>query len=163
MARSVLRWSDEEGAPCPFFCEGIEAVIDRLDRGCDIPPSLGMEEYGFFRTGLWACVENPVSGKAFLSNAFSLQMVSSDAICVVEECLPEDVPEEAVSCIGHPDTAAVVSDILGREILCNRVSISLSDGDVLYVAQLTGGRLPEGATSLPEGFSISFRKVTVRC
>ena len=107
-------------------------------------------------------MDNPKSGKAFLGNAFSLQMVAPSAVIVIEECLPGDIPEEAVSCIGHPDTAAVVSDILGREVPCNRTSISLSDGDVLYVAQLTGGRLPEGATTLPEGFSLSFRRVTVR-
>ena len=103
------------------------------------------------------------SGKVFLGNAFSLQMVAPTAICTVEECLPEDIPEEAVSCIGHPDTAAVVSDILGREVPCNRTNISLSASDVLYVAQLTGGRLPEGTTRLPEGFTITFRRVTVRC
>lgn len=102
-------------------------------------------------------------GKVFLGNAFSLQMVAPTAICTVEECLPEDIPEEAVSCIGHPDTAAVVSDVLGREVPCNRTNISLSDGDVLYVAQLTGGRLPEGTTRLPEGCTLTFRRVTVRC
>lgn len=112
------------------------------------------------------CVEDFLldgHGNTFISNAFSLQMLPADSICTIEECLPGDVPEEAVSCIGHPDTAAVVSDILGREVECNRTSISLGDGDVLYVAQLTGGRLPEGATRLPEGFSLVFRRVTVRC
>ena len=36
---------------------------------------------------------------------------------------------------------------------------NLKKGDTLYVAQLTGGRLPEGATELPEGFSFKFLKV----
>lgn len=102
-------------------------------------------------------------GKVFLGNAFFLQMVSPEAICTIQEVYPEEVPREAVSVIGHPDTAAVVSDILGREVPCNRTSISLGDGDVLYVAQLMGGRLPEGATKLPKGFYLAFRKVTVRC
>ena len=102
-------------------------------------------------------------GKVFLGNAFSLQMVAPSAIICVEECLPRDVPGEAVSIIGHQDTAAVVSNLLGRPVACNRASVRLDDGDVLYVAQLTGGRLPEGATKLPEGFSLSFRRVTVRC
>lgn len=101
--------------------------------------------------------------KVYLGNAFSLQMVAPSAIIAVEECLPEDVPVGAVSCIGHPDTAAVVSGCLGREVACNRTSISLGDGDVLYVAQLTGGRLPEGATRLPEGFTLTFRRVVVHC
>ncbi len=102
-------------------------------------------------------------GKVFLGNAFSLQMVAPCAIITVEEAQPGEIPEGAVSIIGHADTAAVVSGILNREIACNRASISLGDGDVLYVAQLTGGRLPEGATRLPEGFTLTFRRVTVHC
>lgn len=102
-------------------------------------------------------------GKVFLGNAFSLQMVAPNANIYSEECLPEDIPEDAVSCIGHLDTAALVSNILGREVACNRASISLNDGDVLYVAQLQGGRLPEGATKLPEGFTLTFRRVVIRC
>ena len=104
-----------------------------------------------------------VKGKVFLGNAFSLQMVAPNAIVCVEECSSEDIPEEVTSIIGHTDTASVVSDILGRPVECNRTSVHLNDGDVLYVAQLTGGRLPEGATKLPEGFSLTFRRVTVRC
>ena len=144
--------------------ETIEEVIDRLDENCtSIPLSMGIDEYGCFMAGLRACLDNARSGKAFLGNAFSLQMVAPSAIITSEECLPEEVPLEVVSVIGHKDTAAVVSSILGREVPCNRTSISLGDGDVLYVAQLMGGRLPEGATKLPEGFSLEFRKVTVRC
>lgn len=43
----------------------------------------------------------------------------------------------------------------------NRVNLKLKPGDVLYVAQLVGGRLPEGTTTLPEGYSFKFLKVTV--
>jgi len=32
---------------------------------------------------------------------------------------------------------------------------------VLYVAQLQGGRLPEGSTTLPEGFSFKLLKINV--
>lgn len=66
-----------------------------------------------------------------------------------------------VSVIGHADTAAVVSNLLGKEVVANRASISISKGDVLYVAQLTGGRLPEGSTTLPEGFALTFVRVTI--
>ena len=66
---------------------------------------------------------------------------------------------DIVSCIGHTDTANVLSDILGMEIPVNRMSVTLNDGDVLYVAQLIDGRLPEGSTTLPEGFSFKFMKV----
>lgn len=98
----------------------------------------------------------------YISNAFSLQMLAEqDMLASIVQVKPEEIPADAVSAVGHADTAAVVSNILGREILVNRVSISLQPGDVLYVAQLVGGRLPEGATSLPEGFSLRFVQVKV--
>ena len=98
----------------------------------------------------------------FLGNAFSLQMLGEfPAKVKVEEIEPAEVPADATSCIGHADTAAVVSGILGRPIPANRVAISLAPGDTLYVAQVVGGRLPEGATHLPEGFELKFLKVEV--
>lgn len=60
-----------------------------------------------------------------------------------------------VSAVGHPDTAAVLG------VQPNRINVSLNKGDVAYVAQLVGGRLPEGATTLPEGFKFKYFKVTV--
>lgn len=67
----------------------------------------------------------------------------------------ESLPEGLESAVGHQDTA----NVLG--VPMNRVNVTLSKGDVAYVAQLQGGRLPEGSTSLPEGFSFKFVKVTV--
>lgn len=92
----------------------------------------------------------------FLANAFSLQMLSnlnSDISITKVDKLPTGL----VSAIGHADTAAV----LGVDM--NRVNVSLSDGDALYVAQLTGGRLPEGSTTLPDGFSFVFLRIDVKC
>jgi hypothetical protein len=43
----------------------------------------------------------------------------------------------------------------------NRINVHLSKGDVAYVAQLQGGRLPEGSTTLPKGFSFKYIKVIV--
>lgn len=65
------------------------------------------------------------------------------------------LPEGLVSAIGHQDTA----NVLGVPV--NRISVHLAKGDVAYVAQLTGGRLPEGSTTLPDGFEFKFIKVTV--
>ncbi len=96
-----------------------------------------------------------------LSNAFSLQMLRGDAVISVTSVDPSEVPSDAVSVIGHADTAAVVGSILGREVPMNRANVTLEKGDVLFVAQLTGGRLPEGATKLPEGFSIAFKRVEI--
>ena len=101
-------------------------------------------------------------GKVYIGNAFSLQMVADNAIIAKVEVSPEEIPTEAVSIIGHADTAAVVSTILGRDVPCNRASVMLSDEDVLYVAQVVGGRLPEGATTIPDGMEIKFYRITVR-
>lgn len=124
----------------------------------------------------------------YFGNAFSLQMVSFPCTVDVREveksemfdsfCVDENggvvTPEEAArignvynitevgrlhgditSVVGHPDTARVLG------VPYNRVSMKLTKGDVLYVAQLVGGRLPEGATTLPDGYTFKFLKVTV--
>ena len=101
-------------------------------------------------------------GKVYIGNAFSLQMVADNAIIAKVEVSPEEIPQEAVSIIGHKDTATVVSTILGREVPCNRESVMLSDEDELYVAQIVGGRLPEGATTIPDGMELKFYRITVR-
>lgn len=101
-------------------------------------------------------------GKVFIGNAFSLQMVADNAIITKVEVAPEEIPEGAVSITGHADTATVVGSILGRDILCNRASVMLDDEDTLYVAQVVGGRLPEGATTIPDGMEIKFYRITVR-
>ncbi len=100
----------------------------------------------------------------YLGNAFSLQMLDTNASwwnISVRPVDPWNIPHEIISCIGHPDTAAVVSAELGRDIPVNRTSVYLRPGDALYVAQLVGGRLPEGATKLPEGFTIKYLKVSI--
>lgn len=90
----------------------------------------------------------------FLLNAFSLQMLQDFPATVrIEEV--EKIPEGLESAIGHQDTA----NVLG--VLCNRVNVTLKKGDIAFVAQLQGGRLPEGSTTLPEGFSFKFLKVIV--
>ena len=101
-------------------------------------------------------------GKVYIGNAFSLQMVADNAIIAKVEVSPEEIPTEAVSIIGHADTAAVVGSILGRNVPCNRASVMLDDEDTLYVAQVVGGRLPEGATTIPDGMEIKFYRITVR-
>lgn len=89
----------------------------------------------------------------YLLNAFSLQMV--DVPCNVHFEEINKLPNGLVSAIGHIDTAKV----LGVEP--NRINVHLSKGDIAYVAQLQGGRLPEGSTTLPEGFSFKYIKVIV--
>ena len=94
----------------------------------------------------------------FLLNAFSLQMLEGDATVKFSGVSRDEVfstGHRLVSAIGHQDTA----NVLGVEM--NRVNVTLRKGDIAFVAQLQGGRLPEGSTTLPEGFSFKFFKVEV--
>jgi hypothetical protein len=100
----------------------------------------------------------------YLGNAFSLNMLKIRPEGLQIEIVPvaaREVPEEAVSIIGYPETARLVSGLLGRNIRANRASVVLAAGDVLYVAQYHGPRLPEGTTVLPEGASLDFCRVRV--
>ena len=91
--------------------------------------------------------------KVFLLNAFSLQMLEGNATVRFTE-VPK-LPKGLTSAIGHQDTARVLG------VPMNRINVTLKKDDVAYVAQLQGGRLPEGSTTLPEGFSFKFYKVEV--
>nr|DAF63628.1 MAG TPA: DNA binding protein [Podoviridae sp. ctz6O13] len=95
----------------------------------------------------------------YISNAFSFQMLDTSTgvnlqIVPVSEQEFESVKPVAESVVGHPDTAAVLG------VSFNRANLQLKAGDELYVAQLVGGRLPEGSTTLPKGFSFKYLKVT---
>lgn len=92
----------------------------------------------------------------FVGNAFSLGMVPRELLGQVR-IAPCDRPDTTnmVSCVGHADTAAVLG------VPMNRISVLMTAGDILYVAQLRGGRLPEGATTLPEGFGFDWIKVEI--
>ena len=98
--------------------------------------------------------------KIYLLNAFSLNMFRNlnakiDLTEVSRERVFDPEKQPLISAIGHADTAAV----LGVE--CNRINVVLGEDDVAYVAQLQGGRLPEGCTTLPEGFEFKFVRVDV--
>ena len=101
-------------------------------------------------------------------NAFSLNMVFGFPVTVevqefanvqnVREYLANFRVESAV---GHADTAALFSNLLGVEIPCERRTVSLRQSQSIVVGQYTGPRLPEGATTLPEGASVRWLLVTV--
>jgi len=90
----------------------------------------------------------------YLGNAFSLQMCKEFPANISVEKV-DAIPADCISVIGHQDLA----NILGVDM--NRESIKLESGDKLIVAQVMGGRLPEGSTTLPEGVSIELLQVTV--
>lgn len=89
----------------------------------------------------------------WLLNSFSLQMV--DLPCKVDFREVSELPAGLESAVGHADTAAVLG------VPMNRVNVHLSAGDTAFVAQLVGGRLPEGSTTLPDGFRFKFIQVTI--
>lgn len=101
----------------------------------------------------------------YLCNAFSLQMLAQfPANVQINEVEIKDVieiKEQLVSAIGHQDTANVLSSILGVPVPTARVNVALKSGDEILIAQYVGGRLPEGATTLPEGASFRFLVVSV--
>ena len=97
----------------------------------------------------------------YLANAFSGQMIPNSCIFSKKPMTLDNVKEMLTSmpwksCVGHDDTAAVLTDMLGVEVKKERVNVFIKPDDVLIVAQITGGRLPEGATTLPEGFNFEF-------
>ena len=100
--------------------------------------------------------------KKYFVNAFSIQMLKKGGLVRFKEIDATEVPDDVVSAVGHADTAAVLSDLLGFEVPMNRAFVTLDEDTEIYVAQLVGGRLPEGTTTLPEGFSFKFYRVTVQ-
>ena len=97
-----------------------------------------------------------------LVNAFSVNMLGgSDGVKTVD-FTPISVDDARLyaklgveSIVGHPDTAAVIGNLLGIEVPVNRASINIGP-EGLLLAQYSGPRLPEGATTLPEGAKIEF-------
>lgn len=102
----------------------------------------------------------------YLANAFSLNMLPQDEpegidhilYCRVLplEMVQRKLQQGFVSAIGHADTARLLSDLLGREVPVNRITVTLTTDDEVIVAQYIGPRLPEGATQLPEGARFQF-------
>ena len=103
--------------------------------------------------------------KNILANAFSLQMINLNEMNMIgtEPITLDEVKSYLkngfTSAIGHQDTANVLSELLGVSVEFNRCNIFLDKDTNLIVAQVIGGRLPEGATTLPDGVSIKFIKI----
>lgn len=94
-----------------------------------------------------------------LANAFSLNMLRNKEANIKTTYVDDEEWADALhsskSFIGHKDLAEILN------VPYNRENLTLVDGDVLYVAQVVGGRLPEGTTELPDGVKIERIKVEV--
>lgn len=103
--------------------------------------------------------------QVYLLNAFSLNMIPVfPAVFAVNETTLEQARKIARGCksaIGHADTAAVFSAVLGLPVAAERVNVILRPGDMALIGQYRGPRLPEGATSLPEGATIQWLLVAI--
>lgn len=103
----------------------------------------------------------------YLTNSFSINMLNDNGALVqfskVDASFVANYLSmwEYTSAIGHEDTARLVGNILGFEVKPNRITVKLNDCDMVFVAQYSGPRLPEGATELPEGAKIEFWLVDV--
>lgn len=90
----------------------------------------------------------------YVTNAFSLQMLREPDCLVNITEIDYDafkaLSYDAYSAIGHHDIAGVL------ELKYNRESIKINEDDVVLVAQLFGGRLPENCTELPENVELRF-------
>jgi hypothetical protein len=98
--------------------------------------------------------------RRLLGNAFGLGMLADASVHLVCKALrPTEARREAVdreSIVGHADTAALFTSLLGRPVAENRASVTLDRGDTILVGQYKGPRLPEGTTALPEGAKIEW-------
>lgn len=105
-------------------------------------------------------------------NAFSLQMLTSlfedsCAVNVTFKKVSVDYAAEILevagceSHVGHADIAHIMSEQLGTTVAFNRQPTALSAGEIALICQYVGGRLPEGATALPEGAELRWYEVTV--
>ena len=104
-----------------------------------------------------------MTNNIIISNAISINMLSDDCNLNLKKITSEEAIElisnsdNVTSIVGHVDTANVISEILKISVKPNRVTWSWSNPtDILLVAQLTGQRLPEGATTLPEGATLTW-------
>lgn len=102
----------------------------------------------------------------YISNVFSFNMLLNKNVqkgtVNFEVIDPKDIPEDAVSIIHYAPAARVISNELGREIVNEKGKrFTLNSGDVLYLAKIDGGNLTSNDTVLPEGYTITYIKVTI--
>ena len=100
-----------------------------------------------------------------LINAFSFNMLAQLTATVTSREIEVDeakrLAPEFESGVGHTDTAALFSKVLGMEVPHARKTVSLKAGDELLIGQYRGPRLPEGVSTLPVGASIEWAHVTI--
>ena len=139
-----------------------DAILERFC-GWEVPatvcPKMGRREF------VMLYISNAVSGAMVLGLIPVGEEITVKWSHPTTEQVKEiinNAPEDGVeSTVGHKDVANVMSVMLGIEVPWNRISLRLKKGDVLIWAQMVGPRLPEGATSLPEGTTLEWMMITL--
>ena len=96
-----------------------------------------------------------------ITNAFSINMLNGSTnlkFIQLDETEAQWIVQnfQHSSAVGHADTAAVLSTVLGVDVPMNRTTLQMQRSVGLLVGQYKGPRLPEGATALPESASIEW-------
>lgn len=104
----------------------------------------------------------------YLCNAFSLNMLKELNVDIavrpieIEDVKDFHADEELQSAVGHPDTAALFSALLGFIVPALRINLALEPGDRLIVGQYRGPRLAPGTTELPPGTTIEWALIVIK-
>lgn len=109
-----------------------------------------------------------------ITNAFSINMLNTAKTSAVFQPLTLKEAQAYVdatewsSAVGHADTAALFSTLLGVEVPMNRATVKVEAASnrvkgrtSLLVGQYSGPRLPEGTSVLPEGATVQWWFVSV--
>lgn len=95
-------------------------------------------------------------------NAFSVNMLPPGTHRIQFQPLTQDEATRLLqsqrwtSAVGHETTAALFSTELGVTIPANRATVTMWADVQLLVGQYVGPRLPEGATELPAGATVTW-------
>lgn len=107
---------------------------------------------------------------AFSANMISVNEVDTGAVfrfsrITVEEASAIVKRAAITSAVGHADTAALFSSLLGVTIPANRIDVTFDvtgrngTWEWAVLGQYKGPRLPEGATTLPDDATIEWYRV----
>lgn len=117
--------------------------------------------------------------KAYLTNAFSINMLRIDRITNVQFAPvdPQELSEMLhsygisndgssgyfINALGHADIAMLVGNqLLGYSLPANRINVQVFGPDeYIYIAQYHGPRLPEGTMVLPVDAEIKYYSVVL--
>lgn len=161
-------WSAEQSSPHGVHAESLILRFRSSDRRAwAISPTKPINRRRFIMGIQILTCSVPEHATLWVANAFSPSMLDGSRFLTFRLLPNEGAAAEIlrdiclwrgdfapVSAVGHPDTAALFSNLLGVEVPPNRISLLMGRWDVILVGQYNGPRLPEGCTTLPEGATI---------